>query len=560
MTIRKKLIFGFVIMIILTLTTAFSIFNQMTKVESKYDDTLTLALPQLNAVSSIRNAISQEASSLQSYLLSDRSALESISQSQDTIAANIRALESQFQRQEAQDILDALQQDIAMFEQSVSETLRYFEENGQIAATAYFLSSTVPARDQAVAVGEQLDDLVQVLFADAQKEAENLMATARWISILSVVASIILGIVITFIMSRMIAQPIVSLQKSVRTIASGDLREEDLKVQSKDEIGQLTQSFNEMKTTIRRLIMSLSTNATQLSASAEELSASTEEMTASIQDVALRSTHTRNNAQSSAQAAKESAFAMDETSQAISRVAESSQALHIAASDTSTVAQTGGQHLTEAQAQIQTIYDATKTTTALLQTLAAQSSEIENISRVITSISDQTNLLALNAAIEAARAGEHGKGFAVVADEVRKLAEESNASASKIVSLTADIQQNTKNVEQSMQQSLHSVEQGVQVIETANLSFHDIVEAVETMKDQISEVSAVTEQISASAQQVSASVQEMANQSIVAADDTNATTEAMQHQLEAIQEVTHVSQDLTHRAEDLQSAIHQFKI
>src|SRR5690606_34190453 len=122
-----------------------------------------------------------------------------------------------------------------------------------------------------------------------------------------------------------------------------------------------------------------------------------------------------------------------------------------------------------------------------IKQLSRQSAEIENITKVITDITDQTNLLALNAAIEAARAGEHGKGFAVVADEVRKLAEQSKNSASQIAGLTSTIQEDTREVEESVNATVQNVDQGVIYLQNAQVSFNHIVGSITDMTAQIQE-------------------------------------------------------------------------
>lgn len=251
---------------------------------------------------------------------------------------------------------------------------------------------------------------------------------------------------------------------------------------------------------------------------------------------------------------------MDETASAVQRIVESSQELHSKASDTAKLADHGANNINSASKQMTTIYQSTKLTTELIQKLSKQSEEIESITRVITSITEQTNLLALNAAIEAARAGEHGKGFAVVADEVRKLAEESKASASQIVTLTNDIRTDTKNVEKAVHDSLQTVEVGVGIINEAGQPFNQIEHAIGEMTTQIEDISSFTEEISAAAEEVADSVAEIAMASKSTAEQTENSTFASQQQLSTLQEINVISNELSNRALDLQKVVNQFHV
>lgn len=560
MSIRTKLLASFSAMIFITLIACSSVYFQLVKVDEQYSSALTNGVPQLNLVSDIRNYITLEASVAQSYVLGDKSSLGRLRETQQKLDEAITLLNEQFQSESEKQQLAAVIEKIDHYEQQLENTISIYSTDGVDKSVDYFMKNVLTARDDATKAGQELNELLQGLFSNAEIAANEKMRHAIIISTIVFFSALIIGLFISYLLNRFIAIPIRQLKTAVQTIAAGDLREEDLVISSKDEVGQLTTSFNTMKNTIKQLIQSLSNNAEHLSASAEELNASTTEITHMTEEISTRAERSITTTKGSANAARECATAMDETAIAIQRVAESTQQLHHSATDTTALANEGEENVTVAKKQMQTIYESTKLTTELIQKLSAQSAEIETISRVITSISDQTDLLALNAAIEAARAGEHGKGFAVVADEVRKLAEASNTSATQIVTLTNEIQLDTKNVENAIQHSLASVEQGVQIIDNAGTSFNTIAHAVNTMKEQIEDASAVTEQISAAAEEVTASVQELSIQANSVVKDTSDSANAVNEQLATMQEINSVSNDLSKRAESLQNSVAQFKI
>lgn len=560
MSIGKKILLGFGVTTIITVVACFLIFSQLRSIDNQYSSTIEKGLPQTKLTAEIEFQVLNQELQLRAYILGDTKALEKLRNSQQELQNIITQLNESYTRKELLQLLEKVSSNKQQFDTLVEDVLEINDKGDVVEAVAVLNKDIAPINANTLATAYELSDLIDELFENAKNEASKKAQNALTLGIILIIVTILAGIMTSILMNRIIAIPLRNLQQSVQVIAAGDLTQEDLTVRSKDEVGQLTQSFNSMKDTIRNLISSLSTSAEQLSASAEELTASTQEVTFTSINVAESAEKSAENTNATAASAKESAIAMDETSAAIQRIAESAQTLHLTATDTSTVADEGESNISSAERQMTTIYESTKLTTELIQKLSVQSEEIENITRVITSITDQTNLLALNAAIEAARAGEHGKGFAVVADEVRKLAEESNASASQITALTAEIQNDTKNVEKAIQQSLETVEAGVGIIQNAGTSFNTIVKAVDYMKAQIEDISAVTEEISAAAEEVAASVAEISSTSAANAEDTMMAKSAMQQQVSTLKEISTVSTELSNRAVELQGAVNHFKV
>lgn len=378
--------------------------------------------------------------------------------------------------------------------------------------------------------------------------------------IISLVICLIVSIFFMIYIQCRIVKPLHKINNIVTIVADGDLTVPDMQYTSKDEIGQLINNVDKMKNNIKQLIYHLQQDAEKLSASAEELSASTEEINSRTEEVSTQISATAQQTQQSATASHESAYAMEETAQGVQRVAEASHTLNDASQDSSKLSQDGVHIVDHAQTQMTTILHSTDLVNNLVLKLSKQTEEIQSMTNVITDLTDQTNLLALNAAIEAARAGEAGKGFAVVADEVRKLADQSRASANAISALTADIKADTVSVEKAVAASLASVKDGVDIIGQAGESFTSISASIDLMTAQIQEVSATTQQLSAGAEQVTSSIQDISHAANTSSITVETISSVMEEQLATVQEVSSVAQDLSVSAQQLFEQISVFKV
>ncbi|MEC1177218.1 methyl-accepting chemotaxis protein [Metasolibacillus meyeri] len=561
MSIGKKLYISLGTLVVIIFGISLFSYLQITNVNNKYNELIDSRLEQVYLAADVQSRIGGQGAFLRQYVLAKGSdALSSLEKEQAAIATSLERLDEVVTGGEMQELLAQLVEANNNYSDAAARVIGLVDE-GKVDSAIPILNIEVRK------VHNNLSEAANAMllynkdrFADTQKQTgEQVQQVTVILTVISIV-SIIVGILSVIAISRVVIMPLKQLAGAVDQIATGDLTVDDVTVKSKDEVATIATSFNLMKSSLRELISVANENAEQLSNISRELTTSTAQVSSTSTTVASSIEQISASTHGSSQIATDTSVAMDETAFGIQNIAESTQTVHNEAQNTQVVASKGLVTIADAKEQMQDIYSSTKLTTELISKLITHSEQIQSISNVITDITDQTNLLALNAAIEAARAGEHGKGFAVVADEVRKLAEQSKSSANLIVNLTAEILHETRNVEGAVAESLQRVETGVKVIEVAGDSFNQITGAVENMTMLIADASAVTEQISAATEEVSASVSELASNVNGVAGNTEQIALQIGDQVASIQEINAVSAELEIKAEELAKAIAKFKI
>lgn len=377
-------------------------------------------------------------------------------------------------------------------------------------------------------------------------------------TILIISIAFIVGAGIVFLIIKSVMKPIRELKEKAITISQGDLTE-GVQIYSNDEVGQLGMAFNEMQESLRDIVKQVDFNADQVAASAEELTASAEMTTSATEQVSTSIQEVASSSEKQTSGVNQNAQSLDEISEGVAFIAEHSMRVAELSQHTTTQAEIGGEAVTNTVNQMKSIHATVSESNTMIKSLYERSKEVGSILNVITGIADQTNLLALNAAIEAARAGEHGKGFAVVADEVRKLAEQSQSSAKEIYEIIQGIQKDTESSVQLMGRVSDDVQIGVQISNEAIEKFALILSSAKDITPQMEDISSAAQQIASAVQEVSATANELAFIAKGNATTSEQVAAATEEQLASMEEISASASSLSTMAEELKGLISKFK-
>ncbi|MCH5513706.1 methyl-accepting chemotaxis protein [Pseudomonas syringae pv. syringae] len=340
--------------------------------------------------------------------------------------------------------------------------------------------------------------------ADSAKSVQMIIAATA--------LAMVLGILAAWVITRQITTPLQETLEVVERVASGDLSR-NLKVDRKDELGKLQATIQRMTVSLRELVGGIRDGVTQIASAAEELSAVTEQTSAGVNSQKVETDQV--------------ATAMHEMTATVQEVARNAEEASEAAVTADRQARDGERVVNEAIAQIERLASAVGNSSEAMGALKQESDKIGSVLDVIKSVAEQTNLLALNAAIEAARAGEAGRGFAVVADEVRSLAQRTQKSTEEIEALIARLQSGTQQATTVMDSSRELSTSSVELTRRAGGSLANITKTVSSIQAMNQQIAAAAEEQSATAEEINRSiinVRDVSEQTSAASEETAASS------------------------------------
>ncbi|MEK4666796.1 methyl-accepting chemotaxis protein [Niallia sp. FSL R7-0271] len=460
---------------------------------------------------------------------------------------------------EEQTALDQYKQSLTEISETTNEALALALDNKNAEAYRLYSEEVIRKREEMTDLLESLQKANEDQASKIAQENKDNYSTTLVLSISIIAVFLVLSVLFGLYISRTITNPIKKLKGLMESGENGDFSQRS-DYASKDEVGSLSLSFNSMADGIKELVETIGETSQALASSSEELSASSEESSKASEHISETIQELASSSENQMRLMASSSEGINNVTASTEKISENAEKVAQTASSTAEASKEGLQNIEEVTAQMNSINTNVGNLAMSIDTLEGRIKEIGEITKAITDISSQTNLLALNAAIEAARAGEQGKGFAVVADEVRKLAEQSAQSAEQITSLIGQIQGDTRVTIQSMSSAKNEVDLGLNIVKNAGESFGKIEVSVLDLVSLFENVFTSLKELKENTEVINVSVMEVNSMAGEAAANTENVSAATEEQVASMEEIAASSSSLANLAESLQELIQKFKV
>ncbi|MFD2442796.1 methyl-accepting chemotaxis protein [Bacillus sp. CGMCC 1.16607] len=547
LSVGKKILTGFGVVLLLMVIFAGVSINRMYSMQEKTESIVDVWMPGVELINSIAYQTEHVLTLSLRYIESDddqekemlkKERSSYISKATETF----KTYENQLDSKEERNQYNEFHYKWDFFIKVNEETLRLSDKGKDEFAYLYFKKGAKAFDSMKL----NLVNLMELNQQGAHQAGADSKATFKQTVltiITSIVIALLLGIVAAIFITRNIAKPLRLVTSRIDEISKGNLAVDSIHIKNKDEIAILAQSVNNMKDNLQAIVTQVVAISGKVNLQSTELSVSSNEVKLGSQQIATTMHELAGGTAEQASSAQESAQAIEQFNVEINEANLAGEKLKNASSDVLAKSEEGKQLMLQSVHQMDSISQIVSESMLKVIQLDEKNKDIYQLVNVIQAIAAQTNLLALNAAIEAARAGEHGKGFAVVADEVRKLAEQVSISVNDITSITQGIQTDSKLVVETLQNGVEQTEVGNKQMKATGETFGHITEYVSIMvqmidqvamnlnkmklgSEQLSafseEISAVTEQSAAGVEEVSASAEQQAGSMDMIAESTEA--------------------------------------
>ena len=533
LSLKMKLGMGFgVPLLILTIIGVFA--YRLANTEDALSDQVEKQVHKVELMSKVRDAVYMHIMGLRGFLITgNEDQLKDFEQGKAQFQENMDEMEKLLQTEEGKRTFRDIKDTYGEYRQYMDRSIA-LRRAGKIqkAIEAIFNPQVSAKRAELYQKVDVLVGLTEKLHKTATDEQTASESQSEIVTSILVGVGLAVGVVIAVLIARSITGNITRMAGMIQEIAGNNLAVDDVEISSRDEIGQAGTALNKMKNNLREIIQSIAGTAEHVASASEEISSSASEQA--------------QGAETQKDQAAQIATAMQEMSSTVLQVSENSNKAAEASRKAAETARHGGAIVDDTLTKMRTIAESVSSTARKMEELGKSSDQIGRIAGVIDDIADQTNLLALNAAIEAARAGEQGRGFAVVADEVRKLAERTTTATKEIAQMIKNIQDETKVAVTAMEGGTKQVEEGV--ISTGQAG--DALKEIIHMSDQVGEM--ITHIATAATEQSSASEEINTNMEQIA--------KLVKESAVGAQQSAKACQDLSGLALDLQKMVGNFQV
>ncbi|MFB2518030.1 MULTISPECIES: methyl-accepting chemotaxis protein [unclassified Lysinibacillus] len=556
-TLKTRILSAFILLLVLVVSFTTYTYNSNTNMEKQAKDLVKEDLVVLNASKNLALSMSVRLSAALNYVLTGDEKYKQSFDEYRKMAEENNAILDKYEKSDERDQLVVIARDWSTLVNT--EVFDIYQKGNKELA----LENLMDTHELVTKVRygyEKLADERAKAITDVGNDVVSTSSENRTIGIAFSLILTIAGILIAIITASTISKPVTVVADRMKELADGNLQLEPLPVKARDEIGTLMVAANDMNEKLKQTIHSIYSVSETVAASSEELAQSSNEVQAGTEQITVTMQELASGTETQASTTGDLAETMTAFKRSIHETTQEGIELSEHSSHVQKLTVSGKSLMVQSTKQMAKINEIVLDSVKKVENLNEQSAEISKLVSVIDDISNQTNLLALNAAIEAARAGEHGKGFAVVADEVRKLAEQVQFSVTDIATIVQRIQGETGNVTSALQTGYEEVKRGTAQLDETNETFEKISDAVGDMIVNISTISTNLNQLAQNSETINASIDDMASISQESAAGVEQTTATVEETAATMDEIARSANQLAGMAEELNTQLQQFKI
>ena len=557
-TLRSQIMLGIGVVLALVIILGVNSIMGLNSLVSHARNIADKQIPALVTDARLSNNVVERVALIRGYMLNqDEYYLDRF----DDLTESSIALQEELLERSESDLTKKVVAQSIEWRELVTDTLFPMIQNGKMKEANTFL------RDEIEPIADMLIDDMTEMSTMHQDEAlvasKDRAIEGRYTSLYNFIIAIlavIVGIVMSVYLSRNISRPVVEVTNRIGRMSDGVFNDEPLETKRKDEVGQQVHSLNTMREKIQHTLTGTLHTANQLNDHSQQLISVTGSVNDTTNQIAATMEELAAGAESQAHTASNMAEMVGDFFEDVQQVNKAGNEVSGATRTVLQRTEDGNRLMNESVDQMNDIYQVVNESVEQIRQLDDQTKEISGLVTVISEIAEQTNLLALNAAIEAARAGEQGKGFAVVADEVRKLAEQVASSVNEITTIVNRVQTGSSNAVKALVNGYQTVTDGKEKVLTTGEVFGEITELVSNMVTLTDQMSTNLGHIEEIGEQMTSGVSEVASIAEQSAAGVQQTTASVEHTSFQVEKINEGAIELAKIAEDLTTSVHQFDI